>query len=181
MSRRVSLIQTQHLIRICGPDRLTMGISIDVTPMLIMGLVQQLTLIMVDMLNKQYYRAPPFFQVLYLPFCLFYLYFSILYMLQTCMVGLIIFILQLRRLRDQKQLRNLVGYTHLKIIEPEWHPGLPATKTGGDINFAQQVTYIQSENLAKDKLYFYYYFPHTIQRTKEFNKIIWVDILKMSF
>lgn len=30
---------------------------------------------MVDMLNKQYYRAPPFCQVLCLLFCLFYLYF----------------------------------------------------------------------------------------------------------
>ena len=172
MSSRVSLSQTQHLIRICGPDRLTMGISINATPVLIMGLAQQLTLIMVDMLNKQYYRAPPFFQVLYLLCCLFYLYFSVLYMLQTCMVGVIIFILQLRRLRDQKGLRNLVRNTRLKIIEPEWHPGPSATKTGVDTNFAQQVTYIQSENLAKDKWYFCYYFPHTIQRTKEFNKII---------
>lgn len=42
----------------------------------------------------------------------------------------------------------------LTIIEPGWHPGLSATKTGADTNFAQQVTYIQSENLAKDKLYF---------------------------
>lgn len=85
-------------------------------------------------------------------FRLFYLHFSVLYVLQPCMVGVIISVLQLRRLH-QKGLKNLVRNTHLKIIEPEWHPGLSATKAGGDANFAQQVTHLQSENLAKDKLY----------------------------
>ena len=79
-------------------------------------------------------------------FRLFYLHFSVLYMLQPCMVGVIISILQLSCLRPE-------GTKELGQKYTSQNYRASATKAGGDTNFAQQVTHLQSENLAKDKLY----------------------------